>query len=256
MTPAPGAEIDAIAVSPHKFIGGPGASGVLLVRRDAVVTSRPVLPGGGTVKFVSSTAHDYLDELEVREEAGTPNTVGDIRAALAFLVKDAIPADYQVRRNAELAQQAIAAWRNVEGLELLGPLDVPRLPIFSMLVRDAQGHCFHPQLVTRFLSDRFGIQVRGGCACAGPYAHRLLSISPAASAKLRREILAGDYSNKPGFTRLNLSVFMSEEKVRFIIETVAALPKLLAQFADRYVFDAKRGLYEMPLVPERLPIAS
>ena len=122
MTPAADAPIDAIVVSPHKFIGGPGASGVLVVRRDAVVTDRPTWPGGGTVRFVSPTAHDYSASLEAREEAGTPNVMGDIRAALAFLVKDAIGAEAMSRRNKELTERALAAWSGVGQLELLGSL--------------------------------------------------------------------------------------------------------------------------------------
>ncbi len=112
MEPAPGALIDAVAVSPHKFIGGPAATGILIVRHDAVDTVKPTWPGGGTVKFVTPTEHDYSDSLEVREESGTPNVVGDIRAALAFLVKKAIGAETMAKRNAEVRARALpAAWR-------------------------------------------------------------------------------------------------------------------------------------------------
>ena len=244
MTPAPGAEIDAIAISPHKFVGGPASSGVLIVRRDAVVTTRPVISGGGTVKFVSSRVHDYVDNLEEREEAGTPNYIGDVRAALAFLVKDAIGSQHIARQNADLARQAISSWQGINGLEILGSPTAPRLPIFSFLVKDPRGGYVHPQLITRILSDRFGIQARGGCACAGPYAHRLLSISPAESEKLRCEILAGNEANKPGFTRLNFSVLMPENKMRFIIESVAALPAEIEALRGRYAFNADDGLFE------------
>ena len=244
MMPEVGLEIDAIALSPHKFVGGPGASGVLIVRREAVVSSRPAIPGGGTVKFVSSSVHDYLDNLEDREEGGTPNYIGDVRAALAFLVKDAIGVDFMVRRNEELTRRAIAAWKDVSRLELLGSLAAPRLPIFSFLVRAPQGGYVHPQLVTRILSDRYGIQARGGCACAGPYAHHLLAISPSESAQLRREILAGNEENKPGFTRINLSVLMSEEKIRFILESIAALPDEVTRLQRYYRINSENGLFE------------
>ena len=244
MTPEPGIEIDAVAISPHKFVGGPGASGVLVVRRDAVVTERPQISGGGTVKFVSSSVHDYLDRIEEREEAGTPNYTGDVRAALAFLVKDAMGCDYMRRRNAELARRALAAWKNIARLEILGSLAAARLPIFSFLIRDSRGGYVHPQLVTRILSDRFGIQARGGCACAGPYAHRLLHIDRAASARLRREILAGHEEHKPGFTRVNLSVLMPESEVRFILESVAALPGEIEKLRQYYVFEPRKGLFE------------
>ena len=247
MTPAPGVEIDAIAISPHKFVGGPASSGVLIVRRDAVVTSSPVISGGGTVKFVSSRVHDYVDKLEEREEAGTPNYIGDVRAALAFLIKDAMGSEHMARKNAGLTRQAISSWQDVDGLEILGSLTAPRLPIFSFLVKDPRGSYVHPQLVTRILSDRFGIQARGGCACAGPYAHRLLSISPARSERLRSEILAGNEVNKPGFTRLNFSVFMPENKVRFIIESIAALPAAIEKLRGHYEINPDNGLFEPQL---------
>ena len=243
MTPQIGVEIDAIVVSPHKFIGGPGASGVLIVRRDAVVSSRPTWPGGGTVRFVSPSAHDYSSSLEAREEAGTPNVVGDIRAALTFLVKDAIGAETMQRRNRELTARAIAAWSGVERLELLGSLAALRLPIFAFRMRDGSGNHIHQQLVTRMLSDRFGIQARGGCACAGPYVHRLLGIGPAESEAMRQAILAGNEIAKPGFTRLNFSVLLPDEKVAFILDSITKLATEASQYTGRYDFDGARAIF-------------
>lgn len=243
MTPAEGVEIDALVVSPHKFIGGPGASGVLIVRRDAVATTKPSWPGGGTVKFVSPAGHDYSDNLEAREEAGTPNVVGDIRAALAFLVKDALGAEAMLARNSELTRRALAAWDGVERLELLGALSLPRLPIFSFRVGDGNGGYVHQQLVTRMLSDRFGIQARGGCACAGPYVHRLLGIDAEQSERLRDAILGGREMMKPGFVRLNLSVLLTEEKVRFILDSVAQIASDASRYQGHYDFDPARAIF-------------
>jgi selenocysteine lyase/cysteine desulfurase len=243
MSPAADAEIDAVVVSPHKFIGGPGASGVLIVRRDAVTATKPSWPGGGTVRFVSPTGHDYSDSLEAREEAGTPNVVGDIRAALAFLVKEAIGADRMQRRNADLIRRVAVAWSDVEQIELLGCQAAPRLPIFSFKVSDGNGGYVHQQLVTRMLSDRFGIQARGGCACAGPYVHRLLSIGAAESERMRQAILAGEEMKKPGFTRLNFSVLLPDDKVQFILDSVAELARDAGQFVPRYDVDAGRAIF-------------
>ncbi|TRL35689.1 aminotransferase class V-fold PLP-dependent enzyme [Rhizobium straminoryzae] len=243
MRPAPDAEIDAIVVSPHKFIGGPGASGILILRRDVVETRTPSWSGGGTVKFVSSTGHDYADSLEAREEAGTPNVVGDIRAALAFLVKDAIGEHCMAARNAALTAAAFAAWQDRPDLQLLGPRDAGRLPIFSFRVRDGEGGFVHQQLVTRMLSDRFGIQARGGCACAGPYVHRLLDIDEAQSARLRSAILSGDEMAKPGFTRLNFSVLLTPDKVDFILNSVKQLASDAGQFRAAYGFDPARAVF-------------
>lgn len=243
MCPADGVEIDAIALSPHKFIGGPGASGVLVVRRASVATAQPTWPGGGTVRFVSRDGHDYSSSLEAREEAGTPNVLGDIRAALAFLVKEAIGEPAMAERNDELARRALNAWTGAEGLELLGNLAAPRLPIFSFRIRDAAGGHVHQQLVTRLLSDRYGIQARGGCACAGPYVMQLLGIEPAEQQRLRERILAGEEIVKPGFTRLNFSVLLSEEKVRFILSSVAELAREAGSFRADYAVDPSSAIF-------------
>lgn len=243
MSPAAGAEIDAIVVSPHKFIGGPGASGILILRRDAVSTNKPSWPGGGTVKFVSPQSHDYADSIESREEAGTPNVVGDIRAALAFIVKDAIGLDTMAGRNRELAQRAFDGWRNVPNLEILGLSEPNRLPIFSFRVKDGKGAYIHQQLITRMLSDRFGIQARGGCACAGPYVHRLLSINDEQSEVIRQAILSGDEIRKPGFIRLNFSVLLPDDKVQFILDCVAQIAADAAKFENDYGFDPSRAIF-------------
>lgn len=243
MVPSIEAEIDAIVVSPHKFIGGPGASGIMIVRRDAVGRDLPTWPGGGTVRFVSSHGHDYAQNLEAREEAGTPSIVGDIRAALAFMVKEAIGADYMRERQQELRQRAFSAWRAHPNIELLGNLDTDRLPIFSFRLRDGQGGYVHQQLATRMLSDRFGIQARGGCACAGPYVHRLLNISDEESDRLRAAILAGEEMEKPGFVRLNFSVLLDDAKVNYILESVSQLAGDALNFGEVYGFDPARAIF-------------
>ena len=220
MTPG-GAGIDAMVFSPHKFIGGPGASGVLIVRRDAVRATRPYRTGGGTVAFVNGTCHDYLADLEHREEGGTPNIVGDIRTALALIVKDVIGQEFIRARNRELTAQGFAAWGDDPAIGLLAARHRDRLPIFSFAPRAAGA--VDPSAFTAALSRRFGIQARGGCACAGPYAHRLLRIDPARSNQLRGEILAGHQDRKPGFVRLNFSVLMQQETVDYILDSVRQL---------------------------------
>lgn len=243
MEPARGVLIDAVVISPHKFIGGPAASGVLIVRRDAVTAMTPTWPGGGTVKFVSPTKHEYSDSLEAREEGGTPNVIGDIRVALAFLVKESIGQDVMARRNAALATQALAAWSKVERIEILGNTQVTRLPIISFRVRDGKGGYVHHQLITRMLSDRFGIQARGGCACAGPYVHRLLNIEDDESNELRRAIVDGDEIRKPGFVRLNFSVLLSDDKVDYILNSVAQVAREAADFVNHYAVDPSRAIF-------------
>ncbi|WP_050524702.1 aminotransferase class V-fold PLP-dependent enzyme [Pseudorhodobacter wandonensis] len=229
------AEKDAVVVSAHKFVGGPGASGVMIVRKAAVCSRRMFQPGGGTVKFVSPTAHDYSSDIATREEAGTPNVVGDIRAALVFLVKAAIGQARMNSRHRALRARALRVWRDNPNIVLMGNMDAQALPIFSFRVRDsAKGGYLHHQLFTRLLSDVYGIQARGGCACAGPYAHRLLGIGSAESDAIRAAILRGEEMEKPGWTRLNLSVLMDDAKADRVIAAVDALARNPYPMADAY----------------------
>ncbi len=231
------AEKDAIVVSPHKFPGGPGSSGILILRKSAVRSKQPSWPGGGTVSFVSPWAHIYSDDIAAREEAGTPNVVGDIRAALVFLVKDAVGHEVISEREARFNKMALAGWADNPRLQLLGVDKTSRLPIFSFLVRGASGEMVHQQLFTRMLSDIYGIQARGGCACAGPYAHRLLNIGQAESEHLWAELQAGKEMKKPGWVRLNFSYLMAEDTVQYIIDSVNALSFIAEEIAVRYQAD-------------------
>lgn len=235
------AQKDAIVVSPHKFPGGPGASGVMIVNRGAVVAERPSWPGGGTVTYVSSQAHDYADSLEAREEAGTPNIIGDIRAALAFIVKDVIGTDEIAARETRYAAMGVAGWEGNAQIQLLGPQGGHRLPIFSFLMRDGRGQVVSPLLITMMLSDVYGVQVRGGCSCAGPYGHRLLGIDETLSRQMRDSIRAGITVEKPGWVRLNFSYMMDEATVARIIAAVNDLTQTLDQHSCHYVIDAQTG---------------
>lgn len=221
MTPRAATEIDAIVFSPHKMIGGPGASGILIVRRDAVRSLEPYRTGGGTVAFVNDDKHDYLSDLEAREEGGTPNIIGDIRAALALAVKDALGQDFIDARNLALTRRAFAAWGENPRIGLLAAQHRDRLPIFSFAPCVEAG--IDPSEFTYALSQRYGIQARGGCACAGPYAHRLLDIDSAQSSRIREDILSGKTDDKPGFVRLNFSVLMTEDTVDYILASVGKL---------------------------------
>ncbi|OED46135.1 aminotransferase class V [Rhodobacteraceae bacterium (ex Bugula neritina AB1)] len=243
MNPAPDCRKDAAVVSPHKFPGGPGATGVLILRDEAVVSHVPTWPGGGTVTFVSPWKHHYTGSLAAREEAGTPNVVGDIRAALAFVVKDEITQDFISKREAEMNKMAIESWSQNRQLVLLGTQHEHRLPIFSFLVTRKDGTRFHHQLFTRMLSDVYGIQVRGGCACAGPYAHSLLNIDADRSEELFCELQQGNELEKPGWVRLNFSYLMSDEKVRYVIESVNALTTRLEELEPKFKADPKTARF-------------
>jgi selenocysteine lyase/cysteine desulfurase len=202
------------------------------------------MPGGGTVTFVSPWRHEYLDDLVAREEAGTPNVIGDIRAALAFIVKDVVGTDEIARRDEMFNQMALATWGDNPHLTLLGTDNPHRLPIFSFLVQDASGAHVHQQLFTRMLSDIYGIQVRGGCACAGPYGHRLLDIDQVTSESLYTKVVTnGQEVSKPGWVRLNFGYLMDEAKARFIIQAVDALSRSTFEYASLYQLDAATGMY-------------
>lgn len=236
-------EIDALVLSAHKYPGGPAASGILVVKNKLSTTNRPSWPGGGTVAYVSPWGHDYLKSLSAREEAGTPNIIGDIRAALVFLVKDAVGSEFLAKRQAELRQRALAIWGACDRIKILGHPTAERLPIFSFQVLDASGNYIQEQMFTRMLSDLYGIQARGGCACAGPYGHELLGIDADQSAAMRHEIKHGNLLARSGWVRLNFSYLLSDEKANFIIESVTELANSASKYVDDYVFDAATGSY-------------
>ncbi|MEP1328399.1 aminotransferase class V-fold PLP-dependent enzyme [Pseudophaeobacter sp.] len=239
-----GAHKDAVVISPHKFPGGPGSSGVLIVNKHAARRRCPSWPGGGTVSFVSPWGHEYSPDLAAREEAGTPNVIGDIRAALAFLVKEAVGEAEIAVREEKYAAMARAGWADNPHLTLLGHPAAHRLPIFSFTVTGSSGASVHQQLFTRMLSDFYGIQARGGCACAGPYAHRLLGIERPESEALFRDLQAGKELRKPGWVRLNFSYLMAEETVQYIIDSVNALTYRAEDLASAYQADPATARFQ------------
>ena len=243
LCPANDALIDAVVVSPHKFVGGPQATGVLILRHDIVQTNTPTLSGGGTVRFVSPTSHDYSNNVEAREEAGTPNVIGDLRAALCFIVKSVITQDFITKRNRENLAKGLTAWMLHPNIEILGNTQCDRLPIFSFRLRDGKGGFVHQQLVTRLLSDCFGVQARGGCACAGPYVHRILDIGKNASDAMRGEILSGNEIEKPGFVRLNFSYLATDAEVNRIISAVLELADSAGDHVERYSCDPTTAIF-------------
>jgi len=237
MDPGAGIEKDAVFLSPHKFPGGPGASGLLIIRNSIIQNPKPTWPGGGSVAYVSPWGHDYLDNVCEREEAGTPNIIGDIRAALVFMVKAAIGQDFITSQNKRLVEKALRAWADNPRLKVLAGDRYNRLPIFSFIVYDEKGKHFHHQLATQILSDSTGIQARGGCACAGPYGHRLLGVEHSQSEEIRNEIRHGHEIEKPGWVRLNLSYLFNDEKVDYIIDKVNSFPTEIGALSDRYLGD-------------------
>ena len=254
MRPPGHAPKDAVVFSPHKFPGGPGASGVLIVRHDAVAAQTPTWPGGGTVSFVSPWAHQYADSLAAREEAGTPNIIGDIRAALACIIKDVIGQKQIAEIEHHYNQLAKDNWSANPQLELLGIDNPNRLPIFSFRITDQHGTPIHHQLFTRMLSDIYGIQARGGCACAGPYAHRLLHIDKAQSIRIHDALREAKEIEKPGWVRLNFSYMMSPETVHYIIDSVNSLTRNLDLYVGKYEADTRTAKFRKHIDADALAL--
>ena len=210
---------DAIFVSPHKLIGGPGTPGVLVARRELFTNRVPGVPGGGTVAYVNPTEHRYLDDIERREEGGTPNIVGAIRAGLVFALKEAVGAERIRRLEHSLIRRAIESWSQNPNIEILGNPEADRLSIVSFVIRHGDQRLHH-NFVVALLDDLFGIQSRGGCSCAGPYGHRLLGIDIETSHEYEREIARGCELIKPGWVRVNFNYFISEATFTFMLDAV------------------------------------
>ncbi len=241
--------LDAVFISPHKFIGGPGTPGVLGVRRELLTNRVPVVPGGGTVLYVNSEEHRFLADPEHREEGGTPAIIESIRAGLAFKLKQAVGCETIKHREAELLQRAVARWSAEPTIEVLGNLDAERLSILSFVVRRPESHAhlggpyLHHNFVVALLNDLYGIQTRGGCSCAGPYGHRLLGIDLEQSHSYEREIAVGCEGIKPGWVRVNFNYFIDEEVADYIIEAVCQVARDGWRLLPDYRFDPVTGLW-------------
>ena len=248
------AHADAIFVSPHKFIGGPGTPGLLVVRKDVVHNSVPEAVGGGTVEYVNPEEHIYLTDLEHREEAGTPAIVESIRAGLVFGLKQAVGVDVIRAHEEDFVRRAISAWSAHPNIEILGNRDAERLSIVSFVIRRPSGMYLHHNLVVSILNDLFGIQSRGGCSCAGPYGHRLLGIDLDRSEELRTEISRGCEGIKPGWVRVNFNYFVSETVFSYIVSAVELVADLGYRLIEDYLFDAPSGLWRHRSGPVEPPL--
>lgn len=245
---------DAIFLSPHKFIGGPGTPGVLIVRRELLTNSVPDTVGGGTVAYVNPEEHVYLDDAEHREEAGTPDIVGSIRAGLVFHLKDAVGTDVIRAHEEDFLRRAVDAWQQNPNITILGNTDAERLSIVSFVVKRPGGRYLHHNLVVAILNDLFGIQSRGGCSCAGPYGHRLLGIDIERSHEFEREITHGCEGIKPGWVRVNFNYFISESVFHYIVEAVSMVAEHGWKLLPHYRFDLTTGRWHHRNGPVEPPL--
>ena len=237
----PSAYKDAIFISPHKFIGGPGTPGVLIVHKDLLTNSVPDVVGGGTVAYVNEEEHLYLQDLEHREEGGTPAIIEAIRAGLVFQLKNAVGVETIRAHEHDLVQRAIGSWSQHPNIQILGNLDAERLSIVSFVIKKPGGMYLHHNFVVAVLNDLFGIQSRGGCSCAGPYGHRLLGIDLDTSHEYEREISTGCEGIKPGWVRVNFNYFISEAVFAYIVQAVELIADHGWSLLPSYRFDAQSG---------------
>ncbi len=224
--------LDAIFFSPHKFLGGPGACGILVFNRALYGALVPDQPGGGTVTWTNPwQQHRYYDDIETREDGGTPGFIQLVRAAKAAQLKDAMGVQAIAAREHAIVERVFAALGANERIVILAAQHRQRLPVISFYIPQ-----LHYNLVVRLLNDRFGVQARGGCSCAGTYGHYLLNVDPTRSHQITDQIDAGDLTDKPGWVRISFHPTMSDAEVDRVCEAVLAI----AQHGEQWQADYRR----------------
>jgi len=227
--------LDAIYFSPHKFLGGPGTPGVLIFKKALYRNTTPDAPGGGTVQYTNPWGErEYVDDIEQREDGGTPPFLQAIRAAMCIRLKEAMGVNRIQAREEEMVQMILPRLQDMQGITVLEGNVADRQGVFAFLVDGA-----HYNLVVRLLNDRFGIQTRGGCSCAGPYGHHLLNVDRRGSHEIRDSILAGDQSRKPGWVRLSVHPTMTNAEIAYILDAIRATAANFPEWADDYRYDAR-----------------
>jgi selenocysteine lyase/cysteine desulfurase len=245
---------DAVFISPHKFVGGVGTPGVLVIKRRLLEKSAaPNTPGGGTVFYVTEMDHIYVKNMEEREEGGTPDIVGSIRCGLAFQLKQNVGSKLIHERETTLVRRALDKWSKHPAISIVGDSTVPRLPIVSFMIRAPRalavspetgltGGYLHFNFVASLLNDLFGIQCRGGCMCAGPYSSFELGLDME-SNRIIMDVLSTQNSSviRPGFVRVNFNFFLPDEEANFMIDAVEFVATHGWKLMPLYAFDPVSG---------------
>jgi selenocysteine lyase/cysteine desulfurase len=230
--------LDALFFSPHKFLGGPGTPGVLVFNKRLYRNRVPDQPGGGTVNWTNPWGvHSFIEDVEAREDGGTPAFLQTIRAALAIRLKEAMGTDAILARERELLAAAFRRLRAIPGLHVLADAHEHRLGIVSFYVDN-----IHYNLMVRLLNDRFGIQVRGGCSCAGTYGHYLLHLDPDTSNAIFDQIVHHhDLSAKPGWVRLSLHPTLTDAHLTYILDAISTIVEHVDDWRLDYAYDPARN---------------
>lgn len=232
--------LDAIFFSPHKFLGGPGSSGVLIFNKKLYTSNVPDNPGGGTVDWTNPWGeYKYIDNIEAREDGGTPGFLQAIRIALAIQLKEKMGVENIHKREDQLIERAFKGLKQIPKLHILSENVKDRLGVVSFYVEDV-----HFNLVVKILNDRFGIQVRGGCACAGTYGHFLLGVSPEQSKEISEKISSGDLSKKPGWVRLSLHPTMTDAELDTVIYGLKQLVENIDEWSKEYTYNPKSNEFK------------
>lgn len=240
--------LDAIFFSPHKFLGGPGSPGILIFNKKLYKNLVPDNPGGGTVKYTNPWGdHDYIEDIELREDGGTPGFLQTIKAALAIKLKDSIGIKNILDREHEMTEYILKRLENIEKLILLAPEHKDRLGIFSFYFEK-----IHYNLVVRILNDRYGIQTRGGCSCAGTYGHYLLNVNEITSKALELKILEGCLADRPGWIRMSIHPTMTDQEVKFICDTLEELADNLEEWQKEYHYNPSTNEFEHIKMPSKM----
>jgi selenocysteine lyase/cysteine desulfurase len=240
------ASLDAIFISPHKFLGGPGASGVLVFNQRIYQRDLPPsVSAGGTVDYVGPTGQDFIVNIEEREKPGTPGVLQILKASMAFQIKDQVGVEAIEQREKELLQRTFERWLSNPRIEILGNPDPDRrISIISFNLKDHRNKYLHPKFVTTLLNDLFGIQSRAGCSCAGPYGHRLLDIDFEKSEQYRKWIGKGFSGIKPGWCRVSLHYVMDDIEVDYILNAIEFVADQGYRFLPQYNFDMHSGAWQ------------
>lgn len=232
--------LDAVYFSPHKFLGGPGSAGVLIFNKKLYDSHfSPDQPGGGTVKWTNPWGeHSFYEDVELREDGGTPPFLQTIKAALCIKLKEEMGSENIMEREKSILINVFNSLECIPNLHILAPNVKERLPVFSFYIDG-----MHYNLGVKILNDRFGIQVRGGCSCAGTYGHYLLNVSEQESKKITEMIEHEDLSCKPGWIRVSLHPVMTDVEIEFILKSIKLLAENHREWAKDYNYDAHNNYF-------------
>jgi len=231
------AYLDAIFFSPHKFLGGPGTSGVLVFNKKLYKNIVPDNPGGGTVNYTNPWGdHDYIDDIETREDGGTPGFLQTIRIALAIQLKEKMGIENILKREHEINEIVFEKLSKISNLTILANQHTDRLGIFSFYIHKA-----HYNLIVKLLNDRFGVQTRGGCSCAGTYGHFLLHVDQQTSKNIEKQIIEGCLTDRPGWIRMSIHPTITNAEVLYVCDSIKQVAENHKKWAEDYNYKAAKN---------------